>query len=204
MFAMPFTLSDRIPLTRLWGAIAIAIVIAIVSQVTFASAPAFATAHSGTGRAALGSLVLNRMNAIRASFGLPKGQPTSAYGSEALQDVRSNTDPSFAPIARGVVAEYSLSGVLPALSAANPPPPGTVVDDWVYRDGWEGSSQATLNAECTSAQAPGCNGHRQAVLSRPPISGAKLYIDITARSVTYGGGPALAVAVLMVWSTSNP
>jgi hypothetical protein len=202
MFAVPFTLSDRMAPTRLRGLLAI--VIAIVSLVTFAGAPAFATAHSGTRLAAFDSLVLNRMNAIRVSFGLPKGQPTSAYGSEALQDVRSNTDPSFAPTARGVVEEYSLSGVVPALSATNPPSPGTVVDDWVYRDGWEGSSQATLNVDCPSARAPGCNGHRQAVLSRPPISGAKLYIDVTTQNVTYGGGPALAVAVLMVWSTSNP
>jgi hypothetical protein len=200
MFAVPFTPSDRIPLPRLLGVLAIA----IVSLGTLAVAPAFATSHPGTGRAALGSQVLNRMNAIRASFGLPKGQPTSAYGSEALEDARSNLDPSFAPLARGVVAEYSLSGVLPVLSAANPPSPGTVVDDWVYRDGWEGSSQATLNAGCTSARAPACNGHRQAVLSQAPVPGAKLYIDVTTRSVTFGGGPALAVAVLMVWSTSNP
>jgi len=76
------------------------------------------------------------------------------------------------------------------------------VNGWVYHDGWEGSVATTWNADCTSAHAAGCDGHRRNVLSTPPVTGAKLSIDITTKSVTVDGAPALAVAALFVWKTA--
>jgi hypothetical protein len=151
--------------------------------------------------AALNTLVFNRINAIRTSFGLAAGHTTSAYNGEVLQAVMSNEDPPFAPVSGGVVAENSLWGILPSSSVATEPSPLVAVNGWVYHDGWNGSTLATWNADCTSAHAPGCNGHRRNVLSTPPVPGARLYVDVTTRSVRFNGSPALAVAALFVWKT---
>lgn len=35
---------------------------------------------------------------------------------------------------------------------------------WMYGDGWNGSRDATFNIDCSSADAPGCWGHRRALL----------------------------------------
>jgi hypothetical protein len=152
---------------------------------------------------ALDGLVANRLNAIRASFGLVTGQATTSYTGEVTKAVMSNEDPLFAPATGGVVAEGSLWGVVPGASGSPDSSALEIVDGWVYHDGWEGSVQATWNADCTSARADGCEGHRRNVLTTPPTPGAKLYIDVTTRSVTFDGSPALAVAALFVWKTSS-
>jgi len=173
--------------------------IALVTTSASASTSTPATATSAVRMAVLSQSVFNRVNAIRASFGLAAGQATSAYNSEVLQAVRSNEDPPFAPVTGGVVGEESLWGVIPGATAASVPSPLVVVNGWVYHDGWGGSVQATWNADCTSATAPGCNGHRRSILSKPPVPGAKLSIDVTTRVVNFNGSPALAVAALLVW-----
>jgi hypothetical protein len=167
----------------------------------FATAPSLAATHPHADGTALGDAVIDRINAIRVSFGLPPGQPTTDYNSKAIQGVRSNDDPPFAPEAGGVIEEYSLWGFIPDSSAASYPSPLEVVNSWVYHDGWRGSAQATWNLDCTSVGAPGCNGHRRAVLSPPPAPGARLFIDATVRNVKFSGSSGLAVAVLMVWKS---
>ena len=159
--------------------------------------------HVGARDAASSRSVFNRINAIRASFGLASGKATSAYNTEVLTALRSNEDPPFAPLAAGVVGEESLWGIAPGTSTTSSPSPLVVVNGWVYQDGWNGSVRATWNLDCTSAVAPGCNGHRRAVLSTPPVPGAKLFIDVTTQMVQYDGTPALAVAALLVWKTST-
>jgi hypothetical protein len=154
--------------------------------------------------AALDGLVANRLNAIRASFGLASGQATTSYTAEVTKAVMSNEDPPFAPATGGVVAEGSLWGVVPGgASGSSTSSALEIVDGWVYHDGWEGSVQATWNADCTSAHAAGCEGHRRNVLATPPTPGAKLYIDVTTSSVSFDGSPALAVAALFVWKTGS-
>jgi hypothetical protein len=151
--------------------------------------------------AALDGLVADRLNAIRTSFGLAAGQATTAYNDEVTQAVMSNEDPPFAVATGGVVAEGSLWGVVPGASGSSASSALEIVNGWVYHDGWEGSVQATWNADCTSSHAVGCDGHRRNVLSTPPTPGAKLYIDVTTRNVSFDGSPALAVAALFVWKT---
>ena len=153
--------------------------------------------------APLDGLVANRLNAIRASFGLVAGQNTTSYTVEVTKAVTSDEDPPFAPATGGVVAEGSLWGVVPGASGSPDSSALEIVNGWVYHDGWEGSVQATWNADCTSAHAGGCEGHRRNVLTTPPTPGAKLYIDVTTRSVSFDGSPALAVAALFVWKTSS-
>jgi hypothetical protein len=93
--------------------------------------------------------------------------------------------------------------MIPGASNAGAAGALSIVNGWVYHDGWQGSAAATWNADCTSAAAPGCDGHRRNVLSTPPVAGSKLYIDVMAQSVTFDGQPALAVAALFVWKTGT-
>jgi outer membrane murein-binding lipoprotein Lpp len=153
--------------------------------------------------AALDGLVADRLNVIRASFGLTTGQATTSYTVEVTKAVMSNEDPPFAPATGGVIAEGSLWGVVPGASGSSASSALEIVNGWVYHDGWEGSVQATWNADCTSAYAAGCEGHRRDVLTTPPTPGAKLYIDVATRSVSFDGSPALAVAALLVWKTDS-
>jgi hypothetical protein len=151
---------------------------------------------------ALDSTVLNRLNTIRSSFGLSNGVVTSEYAGEVSTAVAQNEDPPFAPTTGGVVGEEGLWGMIPGTSSVSAAGALTIVNGWVYHDGWQGSVAATWNADCTSAHAAGCNGHRRNVLSTPPVAGAKLTIDVTTKAVTYNGQPALAVAALFVWKTA--
>jgi len=113
-----------------------------------------------------------------------------------LAGIHSNGDPPFAPFGSHIDAEYSLWGIVPGWTSSSL----QVVNDWVYHDGWRGSTKRTLNGDCTSVNASGCNGHRRAILSSPPLSGATLRIDIETREVRYKGTKYLAVAALLVWS----
>jgi hypothetical protein len=152
---------------------------------------------------ALSSVVLNRLNTIRSSFGLGAGSSSSAYSSEVGQAVSENEDPPVAPATGGVVGEEGLWGMIPGATSATATAAAVeIVNGWVYHDGWQGSVAATWNADCTSAHAAGCNAHRRNVLSTPPVAGATLSIDVTTKSVTYDGQPAIAVAALFVWKTA--
>jgi hypothetical protein len=163
----------------------------------FAGAPASATRT--TAKSAVSArLVVAQINTLRREFGLGAGRPTTAFNAEVLQGVRTNGDPPFAPIAGGIVGEDSVWGLL-ATSSSAPTAALPIVSDWVFHDGWQGSAGATWNLDCTTPSAPGCNGHRRAVLSTPPVPGAKLYIDATTIGSTGIDGPGVAVAVLLVW-----
>ena len=109
------------------------------------------------------------------------------YTVEVTKAVMSNEDPPFAPATGGVIAEGSLWGVVPGASGSSASSALEIVNGWVYHDGWEGSVQATWNADCTSAYAAGCEGHRRDVLTTPPTPGAKLYIDVTTPGMTVDG-----------------
>jgi hypothetical protein len=76
--------------------------------------------------------------------------------------------------------------------------PSEIVDTWVYKDGWMG--KATLNEECTSPTAAGCNGHRRAILRAPPKPGAKLMIDVYAASLPIDGAHGLSIAAVLNWT----
>jgi hypothetical protein len=199
----------RVPLALL-GKVGIGAALAgavlLGSGIEIADAAAASTIHPRAALrpaqvAALDGVVANRLNVIRASFGLGAGEVTTAYSAEVTEAVASNEDPPFAPVTGGVVAEGSLWGVVPGPSDSSTSSALEIVNGWVYHDGWGGSVQATWNADCSSAHAAGCEGHRRNVLTTPPTPGAKLYIDVTTRSVSFDGSPSLAVAALFVWKT---
>jgi len=145
-------------------------------------------------------VVVNRINSIRASFGLSPGQYTDAYNSQVSRGIRANADPSFAPLTASITEEDSVWGTVPG-STSSVASALEIVNAWVYHDGWCGSEQATWNADCTAPRAPGCGGHRRDILSRPPSSRSSLFIDVVVARGTYSGSPAVDVAALLVWKT---
>jgi hypothetical protein len=93
---------------------------------------------------------------------------------------------------------------MPGTSMTTAPSPISIVNAWVFHDAWMGSLALTWNADCVAPSGPGCNGHRRAVLSRPPVPGARLYIDVTTKTEMLGTFRAVAVAALMVWKLTPP
>ncbi len=141
-------------------------------------------------------MVLREINAIRRHFGLPPGTPTRAYQSIVVAAARSDDDP-IVPFGSGVIEEYGVWGIVTSTDAARPPSPNVIVHGWVYEDGWMGAR--TMNRDCVSPTAPGCNGHRRAILSKPPVPGARLRIDVAVDRTTLSGFAALSIAMLLVW-----
>lgn len=193
--AAPARRFDRLPRV---GMAAIACAVVALSLVSSAVAAA-STAHRH--QVALNSsvaqrLVLQQINAIRRRFGLPAGHATRAYQAIVAAAAQRNADP-VAPIQFGVVEEYGVWGISTAYDPTIAEDVSMIVDGWVYHDGWEGS--ATTNLDCTSPTAPGCNGHRRAILSREPEADARLYLDAAVVSTSLYGRTALSIAVLLVW-----
>ena len=128
----------------------------------------------------------------------------AATGVSIAADVTNaalrNADPTLGTFTPGAVLEYGLWGISTAEPASNSLDPSSIVDDWVYSDGWQGA--ATQNLDCTSPTASGCNGHRRAALSAAPRPGDKLAVDIAVHEANWDGAPAISVAMIMVWSES--
>lgn len=174
----------------------VALAAVLVAGAMLVIVPAGIASTSPISMAAQSANAISHVNTIRVSFQRQSGNATSAYSTEVLTGIRSNGDPPFAPFGSHIDAQYSLWGIVPGWTSSAI----QVVNDWVYHDGWQGSTQRTLNGDCTSASASGCNGHRRAVLSSPPMGGATLRIDIETRQVMYEGAKYLAVAALLVWT----
>jgi hypothetical protein len=143
--------------------------------------------------------VLQELNALRKRQGLSLAHLTNDYKADVTNAALRNGDPALGAFTPGALVEYGLWGIStdPASVA---PDPRIIVDDWVYRDGWRGPG--TQNVECTSPTAPGCNGHRRAVLSSAPHPGDKLAVDVAVHEANWEGAPAISVAMIMVWSES--
>jgi hypothetical protein len=140
--------------------------------------------------------VVSEINLLRARANLPAGQLTSTFTPDVAAAARADQDPNLGalgPVGASRYVAYGLWGIGP-----QPSTPLNVVKDWVFDDGWRGSQ--TINLDCTSPAATGCNGHRRAVLSHPPFAGAKLRIDVAVTSSTWDGASGVSVAALLIWS----
>jgi hypothetical protein len=189
-------------LARFSGHGAAGAVLALATWMCLSATPAFASTRGQVSASVLDASVVGRINALRAAFHLTPAEVTTSYDAEVVHGVLTNDDPPFVPTGNGILAEDSIWGVMPVASTALPSPLG-VVNAWVYQDGWRGSTQATLNADCTSAGASGCNGHRRAVLSRPPVPGAHLVVDVATHTVDFDGSASLGVAALLIWEAPS-
>ncbi len=144
-----------------------------------------------------GTQVFNAINAVREQFGLAPGLPTTAGRGLVIQGARTGNDPNMIKVGNGIPEEYSIWGAVSGVAAPSTEATSAVVNAWVYKDGWMGA--ATENLDCTSPTAPDCNGHRRAVLSTPPMPGAKLYINAVSIKSDVNGTPAVSIAALMIW-----
>lgn len=154
------------------------------------------------GTASLTQSVLQELNALRKREGLSPARLTDDYTADVTNAALRNADPALGSFTPGAVVEYGLWGISTADPPSNALDPTAIVDDWVSRDGWRGA--ATQNLDCTSPAAPGCNGHRRAVLSGAPHPGDKLAVDIAVHEANWKGAPAISVAMIMVWSGPPP
>src|SRR5579863_661327 len=145
-------------------------------------------------------IALQEINAIRHRFGLAPGRTTSAYQSLVTSAARSEHDP-FPPFRPGTVEWFGVWGVVPASNGPLAQDVRAVIDGWVYHDGWNGSR--TLNLDCTSPTAPGCNSHRRAILSAPPQADTNLYVDVAVVRTNLRGFIGVSIAATLVWRTSN-
>lgn len=169
----------------------------LLLSLTVASSSVAATSPSRT--ISPSQLVARQINAMRVSDGLAPGTFTNAYQVQLRQALANSADPTFVPLTPGVLAEYSLWGEVPVTTTPLVTSPGAVVTEWVSQDGWRGTLALTWNLDCVAANAPGCNAHRRAVLSRAPAPHARLVIASLAQRVDVGGSLEWRVATLLLW-----
>ena len=72
--------------------------------------------------------------------------------------------------------------------------------EWMYQDGWGGSSLSTLNINCTSPTAGGCWGHRDVILAgyagcTPPGTAPTLVMGAGANPTAFFNGSLAAIFV---------
>ncbi len=142
--------------------------------------------------------VIAEINAVRARFHLSAGQPTTAFSGRVIAAAKALRDPVLAAVLPntveedGIWGEITTTGDVAGLSSMD------IVDAWVYEDGWRGVHSP--NIDCTSPSAPGCNGHRRAVLRRPPTPGATLSIDVHVVSKVIDGERGISIAAILSWN----
>ncbi len=141
--------------------------------------------------------VLAAINALRGQFGLQPGIPTTVGRGLVIQGAKTGNDPNMINVGNGIPEEYSIWGAVSGVDAPSSAATSAILNAWVYKDGWMGAQ--TENLDCTSPTAPGCNGHRRAVLSAPPMPGAKLYINVVSIKSNFNGSPAVSIAALLIW-----
>jgi hypothetical protein len=144
------------------------------------------------------SALLADINAVRARFGLPKGEATTAFQNQVVSAARQLRDPDLKIVPPGTVFEDGIWGAITTNGSAAALDPQDIVNLWVYQDGWRGTK--TPNMDCTSPSAPGCNGHRRAVLRSAPTPGARLLIDVYAVDERVDAGNALSIAAVLTWA----
>lgn len=142
----------------------------------------------------LEAAVFSEIDSVRHRFALQRGHFTTAYQSAVVTSARDETDPRIS-LSSGAVLEFGIWGLIPVASVTTDAT--RIVDDWVYKDGWNGSN--TFNRDCTAPSAPGCGSHRRAILSVPPYPGARLYVDVGAVTTDQNGFPGVSIAALLIW-----
>ena len=141
--------------------------------------------------------VLAALNSVRAKFGLTPARATAMGVALARAAALANRDPELLPASASVPEEFGIWGAVNGSPQASPAAIWSIVNAWVYQDGWMGS--ATENIDCTSPGAPACNGHREAILSKPPVAGAELYASAAVVPSSLAGSPAVSIAVILAW-----
>jgi hypothetical protein len=140
-------------------------------------------------------IVLGEINTLRHQVHLPAAHPTTSDDKLVIAAALALRDPVLPRLGGEVLKEYGVWGLVASSPAL--PSPIEVVQTWVFEDGWQGA--ATVNLDCTSPTARGCNSHREAILSPPPERGARLFVDVAVEHSVLQGEHAVSVAAILIW-----
>jgi hypothetical protein len=171
-----------------------------LAAIEASAAPAVQTRQIPLNVSVADRIALQEINVIRHRFGLASARASRVYQSLVSSAARSEHDPS-PPFRPGTVEWFGVWGVVPASNGLLAQDVRAVIDGWVYHDGWNGSR--TLNLDCTSPTAPGCNSHRRAILSAPPQADTNLYVDVAVVRTNLRGFVGVSIAATLVWRTWN-
>lgn len=141
--------------------------------------------------------VLAALNQVRVQFGLAPAKATTVGASLVHVAAVQGTDPVLLPVSASIPLEYGIWGAVGGTTVVSASVIQSVVNAWVVHDGWLGPQ--TNNLDCTGPSSPGCNGHRDAILSNPPLPGAQLYADVAVLPSTLSGLPAVSIAAQLIW-----
>ncbi|KJF16223.1 hypothetical protein AXFE_29170 [Acidithrix ferrooxidans] len=136
------------------------------------------------GRLSPAMQVLVIVNAERTSRGLPPYVGvTTALMSDSLIGAKSGKDPNPSNADGNWIQFNSIwAGSYQNVLMAD--------YDWMYNDGWAGSSNNTINIDCHSPSGRGCWGHREGILANyPVISNSEL---VAGAAVVTNGPSSLA------------
>jgi hypothetical protein len=145
--------------------------------------------------------VVTEINAVRRRFGLAPGTATTAYQRAVVSAAFQFHDPILSSVPPTVITADGIWGAVSMTGSASLLNLKTIVDMWVYEDGWKG--RATRNIDCVAPGSQGCNGHRRAVLRSTPTPGAKLTIDVYVAAKPIKGMQTLSVAAVLSWAGSS-
>ena len=142
--------------------------------------------------------VVAEINSVRAQFGLAPGVLTHLFDASVSAAALGEADPRLPRPGARTTDEYGVWGLAPSSPPISEATTSSVINAWIYDDGWNGAD--TWNLDCSGPTAPGCNSHRDAVLSTSRLRRARLSIDVSSVSTTYEGVPSVSLAVLLIWT----
>lgn len=146
--------------------------------------------------------VINNERAIRD---LPPATmlTRTPYERSVVEGISSDGDPNpnvYAPGVQQAESIWAWTNTNPASLALTGAAILNIDYGWVYNDGWNGSLAATTNIDCVSPHAPGCWGHRDAVLGSVPGTTLVIIPGVSLRYLP-GSGIGTAAAAILVWTT---
>jgi hypothetical protein len=141
------------------------------------------------------------VNLERTGRGLPAFEAmTSQLDSFAQAGANGGADPNYPPALTGGGTIIAGGGIWAGGSAS------ALVADfaWMYEDGWGGSVQATPNSNCTSANAPGCWGHRDDILATYPMCPGQVPTLVMGSAYSPNGFTGGSQAALLIAACGPP
>ena len=144
------------------------------------------------------------INNERLSRGLAPGLVSRVAAPQVMAGLFHGRDPVPLVSLPGIIATDTIWGWSSLDGATSSSVTAAALEyidySWVYNDGWNGSLAATTNVDCTGPGAPGCWGHRQAVLS-PDLTGATLVIVPGVAYTTQDHQIGTSAAAELIWTT---
>jgi hypothetical protein len=171
----------------------------VFSSIVIAPLARAATARAASAAVmpvAAATTVFAQLNVDRKRHGLKAAVRTHRYDLDVTAAAKGMRDPDLSLLPNVITAAGIWGAAATGGSLAHRA--RSIVNAWVNSDGWSGSQ--TMNADCTGPAAPGCDSHRDAILSKPPAPGATLSVDVATVMSGAWGRPTMSTAAILVWS----